>query len=40
MLEKFEDFSLLQTEEKKKITVFYLLLPYLPEVVEEVVKEN
>jgi len=39
-LEKYRTFSSLQSEEQKRTTVFYLLLLYLPEVVEEVVEEK
>ena len=39
-LEKYKTFSSLQSEEQKKTTVFYLLLLYIPEVVEEIVKEK
>jgi len=39
-LEKYKAFSSLQSEEKKKLTIFYLLLLYLPEVIEEIMEES
>jgi len=39
-LKKYKTFSSLQSEEQKKTTVFYLLLLYLPNVVEEIVEES
>ena len=38
-LEKYKAFSSLQSEEQKRVTIFYLLLLYLPKIVEEIVND-
>jgi len=39
-LEKYKAFSSLRSKEKKKLTIFYLLLLYLPEVIEEIMEKG